>query len=521
MPGATNGGRGRQTGTGVIPPRRSTALTATVLALALTAVLAPLTSAAPGPDGAAAGEHGGRYIVVLADGATDPAALADSQTRRFRTARTALFRHALKGYAAELTETQAAELRRDPAVRFVAAERSYQHAESAPAPARTPRTGPRTTTPGATGPRTTTPPRTGVLCGAVPDLTVRQCLPEWADRVDAEDSSARSGDGRGPSTDVNVAVLDSGIAGDHPDLTVRGGADCLTGTPVLPGASLTDPLEFGTATATVIGAKDNGRGIVGAAPGTPLWSVKVFPEDNQPALDSSLLCALDWVASTRTDTDPDNDIAVAKLGFNRVQFFQQADDGRCGTVNNDALHLAVCNTSRAGVTLVAGAGSINVDFAMLAPASYDEVLTVTAMADFDGRPGGKAASECYGAEMGSLGFVDDQVALPISDFARSSADRRHTVAAPGLCIATTPRPQDPRPVVYHGAALAASVATGIAALCVDSGRCGDATPARTVRTLVDDAAAHGWRHPEYGFFGDPLQPVRGRHYGPLVSAARY
>lgn len=510
-------------------PRRSTALTGTVLtatalALALTASLAPLTSAAPNPGsgGAGAGERGERYIVVLADGAADPAALAESQTRRFRTARTALFRHALKGYAAELTGTQAAELRRDPAVRFVAAERSYQHAESAPARAKGPRTA---VLPGPTVPRTAVPPadppRTAALCGAVPDITVRQCLPEWADRVDAEKSSARSGDGRGPAPDVNVAVVDSGIAGDHPDLTVRGGADCVTGTPVLPGASLTDPLEFGTATATVIGAKDNGRGIVGAAPGTPLWSVKVFPEDGQPAFDTQLLCALDWLASTRTDTDPDNDIAVAKLGFNRVRFFQQADDGRCGTVNDDALHLAVCNTSRAGVTLVAGAGSVNVDISMLAPASYDEVLTTTAMADFDGRPGGRAASACYGAEMGSLGYVDDQVALPFSDFARSSADRRHTVAAPGLCIATTPRPQDPRPAVYQGAALAASVATGIAALCVDSGRCADGAPARTVRTLVEDAAAHGRRHPEYGFYGDPLQPLRGRHYGPLLSAARY
>ncbi|MCX4778033.1 S8 family serine peptidase [Streptomyces sp. NBC_01264] len=493
------------------PPRRSTALPAVALALALTATLAPLTSAAATAGTAGAGEKGARYIVVLADAAPDPAALADRQTRRFRTTPTARFRHALKGYAAELTESQAAELRRDRAVRFVAAERSYGHPVSAE-----PRTvPPRTAAPGATA------PGAAVRCGAVPDLTVRQCLPEWADRIDAEKSSARSGDGRGRATDVNVALIDSGIAGGHPDLNVRGGADCLTGTPVLPGAALQDPQEVGTALAAVVGAKDNDRGIVGVAPGAPLWSVKVFPDDGRAALDSSVLCALDWVASTRADADPGNDITVANMSFGTLRLYQQADDGHCGTVNNDALHLAVCNTTRAGVTLVASGAGANVGIAMEAPGSYDEVLTSTAMSDMDGRPGAKAAPECYGIELGSVGHADDQATLRFAEFARSAADRRHIVAAPGICIATTPRPQDPLPAIYFGTGLTAPVVTGIAALCVHSGRCEDGAPARTIRTLVDDAAAHSRRHEEYGFYGDPSRPIRGRHYGPLVSAARY
>lgn len=482
------------------PPRRSTALPATVLALALTAGLAPFASGAPAGAGAGAGEKGARYVVVLADGAADPAALTDRQTRRFRTTPAARFRHALKGYTAELTPVQVAELRRDPAVRFVAAERSYVRTASAE-------------------PRTA--PRAGAPCGSVPDLTVRQCLPEWADRIDAEKSSARSGDGRGRAAGVNVAVLDTGIAGDHPDLHVRGGVDCLSGTPVLPGASLTDPLEFGTALAGVIGAEDNDRGTVGVAPGAPLWSVKVFPEDGGAASDSSVLCALDWVASTRTDADPDNDIAVANMSFGSYDLLVQADDGACGTVNNDALHLAVCTTTRAGATLVASALNNRYDIALEAPAAYDEVLTATAMTDVDGRPGGKGASGCYGVELESLGFLDDQAAVPFSGFARSAADRRHTVAAPGTCVASVTRPLDPAPTVFFGTGIATSVVTGLAALCVDSGRCQDGAPARTVHTLVDDAAAHSRRHGAYGFHGDPLRPIRGRHYGPLVSAARY
>ncbi|MCB5164489.1 S8 family serine peptidase [Streptomyces bambusae] len=487
-------------------PRRSTALTTTTLALALALGTGGLQANATGdgpPARADAGDPTARYIVVLPDDA-DPTALSDRQTRRLRTTRTAIFRHALKGYAAELTVSQAAELRRDPAVRFVAAERSYQRTES-----------------GAPAVPATGTPRTAGRCTTATDLTRRQCLPMWADRIDAEKSSVRSGDGRGPAPDVNVAIVDSGVAGDHPDLDVRGGADCLTGTAELPGTALSDPLQVGTAKAAIIGARDNDRGIVGVAPGTPLWPVKVFADDGRPASDSQLLCALDWLASTRADTTPANDIAVAHLGFTRTHFFQQPDDGRCGTLNQDALHLAVCNTVRAGVTLVASAANFNVGFAMTTPAAYDEVVTTTAMTDFDGKPGGKTSPTCQGEDLATFGYLDDQAAIPFSNFARSAADRRHTVAAPGICLETAPDPADPAPALYAGAGLAAAIATGVAALCVEAGRCGRATPAKNVRTLVDDAAAHGRHHPGYGFYGDPRHPIRGRFYGPLLSARLY
>ncbi|MEU6986446.1 hypothetical protein ABZ946_23940 [Streptomyces sp. NPDC046324] len=173
------------------------------------------------------------------------------------------------------------------------------------------------------------------------------------------------------------------------------------------------------------------------------------------------------------------------------------------------------------MTLVASAGTFNVGFAMKAPADYDEVLTTTVMTDFDGRQGGKAAPTCYGEDLSTFGYLDDQAAIPFSDFARSAADRRHAIAAPGICLETAPRPSDPGPTLFDGVTTATAIVTGVAALCVDSGRCGTDTPAENVRTLVKDAAVHGRRHPGFGFYGDPLQPIRGRFYGPLVSAALY
>ncbi|MFE7598509.1 S8 family serine peptidase [Streptomyces sp. NPDC057494] len=491
--------------------RRTTVLSAVALAAALA-----LQGLAPSSVRAAAGpELPGRYIVVLDDTTSaDPAALAGRQLRALGRAPVprAVFRHALKGYAADLTPAQAAELRRAPGIRFVAPERTYRHTTEQ---GRSTGRAARAAGPGGEAAAPASPP-----CRTATDITRRQCLPEWADRIEADRSSARSGDGRGSVTGVNVAVIDSGITGGHPDLNVRGGTDCVAGQPVVPGGSLSDPLLIGTAMAGVIGARDNRLGIVGVAPGTPLWSYKVFPDDGDVATDAAVLCSLDRVAATRTDTDPGNDIQVATVGFFKWDL-TPADDGACGADNQDALHQAVCALTGAGVTLVAPAGRVRYDIDLIVPAAYDEVLAATTMADFDGRPGGRAAADCRGTDLGGSGIVDDQIALPEAGFARSDADRRHLVAAPGVCLAATGAVADPLPRLTTGAPAVAAVATGVTALCIAGRKCPADDPATTVRTIVGDATRHHLRHPEYGYYGDPRHPVRGRFYGPLLTAGLY
>ncbi|MFG3370620.1 S8 family serine peptidase [Streptomyces sp. NPDC090032] len=457
---------------------RTATLTTVVLALCGAAV-------APGSSAEASNEAS-TYMVVLKDSVTDPAATAAKHVRTYGGARTAVFTHALKGYAARMTAAQAADLKGDPSVRFVTTERTFRLPPE--------------------------PHRNLVGCKEAQDPG--QCLPDWADRINAERSSTRSGDGRG-SVNVNVAVLDSGIAGDQPDLNVKGGVDCLSGSPVTPGNSLSDPDGHGTEVGGVVGAKDNNIDVVGVAPGTPLWAVKVADE-NEQITESAALCGLDWVTSTRTDNDPANDIAVANMSYSGPG----SDDGRCGTVSQDPEHLAVCNATQAGVTLVAGAGNVHNDLAQRIPAAYQEVLTATAMADFDGRPGGKAVAECYGFDHGFVGNADDQASLEFSDFARSSTDRQHTVAAPGVCMETTEPPGSTITWV-DGTSYASPVVSGVTALCIAKGRCGAGSPARNLRTIVSDAKKYNHANPRYGFFGDPLRPIPGRYYGYLVAADRY
>ncbi|MEV7416328.1 S8 family serine peptidase [Streptomyces sp. NPDC089919] len=484
--------------------RRTSTWAALALTTALPGVLTPAVSAA-------APQRPDRYIVVLDESAAaDPAALATRQLGavggRAATSVRAVFRHALRGYAATLTPEQAAALGRSPEVRFVARERTYRPATERVRP------------PLASTTRPVAP--ASPSCRTAVDITRRQCLPAWADRIDAERSTARSGDGRGAVTGVNVAVVDTGITGDHPDLNVRGGTDCTTGQPVVPGTSLSDPAGFGTLLGGLVGARDNRSGIVGTAPGAPLWSLKVFPDDGTPATDAAVLCALDRAAASRTDTDPGNDIHVATLAFASTNL-APADDGACGANNADALHMAVCNTARAGVTLVAAAGSFRYDIAVAAPAGYDEVLTATAMADFDGRPGGQDPAACRGTDYASFGFLDDQAAIPSSGFARSPADRRHVVAAPGACVEATGPAAEPLPLLSTGTGPATGIAAGVTALCVAHGPCTKDDPARTVRRIVTDADRHRRHTPDFGYHGDPDHPVRGRSYGSLLDAALY
>ena len=80
--------------------------------------------------------------------------------------------------------------------------------------------------------------------------------------------------GSGSNTDVDIAVIDTGIAA-HPDLRIAGGVNC-TG---VGGSSYGDVYGHGTHVAGIIGARDNGIGIVGVVPGARLWAIKSIGND--------------------------------------------------------------------------------------------------------------------------------------------------------------------------------------------------------------------------------------------------
>jgi subtilisin family serine protease len=77
-------------------------------------------------------------------------------------------------------------------------------------------------------------------------------------------------------------------------------------------------------------------------------------------------------------------------------------DPVCGNPNVSdffvQIHNAFCRVVAAGVTVVVSAGNGYVDANTDMPARYDEVITVSALADSDGRRGGLGPATSYGAD---------------------------------------------------------------------------------------------------------------------------
>jgi subtilisin family serine protease len=239
--------------------------------------------------------------------------------------------------------------------------------------------------------------------------TTAQTTPTGIDRSDAELSPTAAIDGVDERVDVDVAVIDTGVDLSHPDLNVyRGGAkNCSLGA-----VSANDLNGHGSHVAGTIGALDNGSGVVGMAPGARIWPVKVLT-DLGSGLNSDVICGIDYVAANA------DEIEVANMSLGGAG----EDTGSCGA-GGDAMHAAICSAVDAGITFVVAAGNDTADASGFTPAAYDEVVTVSALADFDGQPGGGAASTCRADE-------DDTFA----SFSNYGADV--DIIAPGVCIYST------------------------------------------------------------------------------------
>jgi subtilisin len=364
------------------------------------------------PAGAAPGERVGSYIVVLKGGA-NPAA----QARRHGAEVRHLYRHALKGYSARLSAAEATALRADPEVAAVVADQTFRIAA--------------------------------------------QTLPTGIDRVDGERSSALSGNGSG-EVNVDIAVIDTGIDLDHPDLKARNGTNCVS-----PGAPAEDDHGHGTHVAGTAAARDNDSGVVGVAPGARVWAVKVLNAAGSGTT-SQIVCGIDWVtANARTGAG----IEVANMSLGGQSLF-----GSFSTCSStwDPMHPAICRSVNAGVTYAVAAGNTTANANSFVPATYAEVITVSALADFNGQPGGGAAATCRADE-------DDTFA----NFSNYGGDV--DLIAPGVCILSTYPGGGTN--TFSGTSMASPHVAGAAGL-VKAGN-GGATPAQ-VKSALQGAGNLGW-----------------------------
>jgi subtilisin len=333
--------------------RRTAALLA-LLALLLT--LFPMATAAAPSERAAST----RVIVVFDDDVTNPAAAAADLAGRHGFTTSFVYRHALKGFAAAVPAAAVDALARDPRIAAVELDQLVRlDAQTVP---------------------------TGI----------HRTFASTNPNIDIDGSDDHR-------VDVDVAIIDTGIDLDHPDLNVVASTNCTGGGPFRAscGSGGDDDNGHGTHVAGTVAALDNDLGVVGMAPGARLHAVKVLRADGSGYL-SWVTAGIDWVTA-RAGT-----IEVANMSLG------------C-ECSSSAMDQAIAGSVDAGVAYAVAAGNSDADASTHSPANHPDVLTVSALADFDGKAGALGSPTCRNDE-------DDTLAN-FSNFGGTI-----DIAAPGVCI---------------------------------------------------------------------------------------
>jgi subtilisin family serine protease len=152
---------------------------------------------------------------------------------------------------------------------------------------------------------------------------------------------------------VRVAVIDTGIAHDHPAIrdNYQGGINILS-----PIFSPYDYNGHGTHVAGTIAGRANELGVVGVAPRAHLYSVKAFNRKGSANL-SDLLSAINWCIENR--------MQVVNMSFGMDK-------------ESEALRHAIKLAHRRGIVMVAAAGNQGNRSIIDYPARYPETIAVTA-----------------------------------------------------------------------------------------------------------------------------------------------
>lgn len=369
-----------------------------------------------------------RYIVVFKDTVADAEGKAQALAAQHGFALQRTYGHALKGFAAVIPAPRLAGLQADPDVAFIDQDQVFS-------------------------------------------IAAPQSLPTGVNRIEGELSSTKAGDGTG-TVNVDVAIIDTGIA-RHEDLNVFRSVNCSGGSPFRGSCKSSSPADgngHGTHVAGTVAALDNGVGVVGVAPGARLWGVKVL-SDQGSGYKSWIIAGIDYVTANASSIE----VANMSLGGSG------SDDGKtCEEQTTDSYKKAICASVRAGITYVVAAGNSSADAATAVPAAYDMVITVSALADFDGVAGGLTKSTCRADE-------DDTLA----NFSNYGADV--DIIAPGVCITST----WPTALIasgyntISGTSMASPHVAGAAALYKSQNP--DATPAE-VQSALTDAGTTGWNN---------------------------
>jgi len=379
------------------------------------------------------------YLLVFQDD-QDPELVARGLQNQYNIVLGGIYKYAIKGAAIQASPRQIAEIQNDKRVVLIELNQTYSIADD-------------------------------------------QTIPTGIQRVFANDNGTIDIDGSDDlRVDADVAVLDTGIDFDHPDLNLYNAIDCTWSGPNEGTCAGTrdDGHGHGTHVAGTVGALDNGYGVVGVAPGVRLWAVKVLTNYGTGTT-AQIVAGIDYVAEHA------DEIEVANMSLG-------------GRGESDVMDAAISGAVDLGVTFSLAAGNAATDVDNYHPAGNPDAITVSALADFDGLPGGLAAPTCRDD-------IDDTL-IYFSNYG-AGVD----ISAPGTCIFSTYL--DGLYATMSGTSMAAPHVAGAAAIYASNNV--DAGP-DDIKAALLDAGNYEWVDDSGDGIQEPLLDLSNTGvFSPLMS----
>ncbi len=252
---------------------------------------------------------------------------------------------------------------------------------------------------------------------------------------------------------VNVAVFDTGIDSDHPDLeddivaqqcySANGGCPPYNATE---SSSAEDEDGHGTSVSGIITSRGTVSS-VGIAPDAGIVAVRVF-DDSVSAATSDMLRGFDWLIRNRRTLD----VKLVNMSLGGGKYTGNCDH------DDQARADAISELNRYGIAVFAASGNDGETNALAAPACISNVIAVGATYDDDlGRqpPKGTWGSGCF-----------DETTSRETIACFSNVSRALSLVAPG--VSTTSTARNGGTGVSAGTSNASPMAAGVAALVLQA-----------------------------------------------------